>query len=145
MEPFALLELLWNLPLPSDCRSLTYLCDKTIQSASAVAAILNDTLCKLSIAYPNLRKAIIQADNAGCYHSFDMIVSSLILNLESTSKIRISRVLFSEVKQVLVVFTVYNEIIIIWSQDILIISWEFSPTVIEGCLDDRGGGLTGLE
>ena len=43
------------------------------------------------------------------------------------------------------VFTVYNEIIIIWSQDILIISWEFSPTVIEGCLDDEGGGLTGLD
>ena len=75
-------------------KSLTHLCDSTTQGSQTVAAILGHIFMTLKSNYPFLESAIIQTDNAGCYHSLEFMIPALIYGLRE--RISISQILFSE-------------------------------------------------
>jgi hypothetical protein len=75
-------------------KSMTHLCDSSTQDSQTVAAILGDVLATLKRKHKFLEMAFIQSDNAGCYHSFDFIIPSIIHGVNEG--IKISKFVFSE-------------------------------------------------
>ncbi len=49
--------------------------DQCMQDSETVVTILNDFLCRVKETDPQIEKAFIQSDNAGCYHSANTLVS----------------------------------------------------------------------
>ena len=51
--------------------------DESAQDSDIVLAILKDVLSRVKNSDPQIAKAFIRSDNAGCYHSADTIVSAI--------------------------------------------------------------------
>jgi hypothetical protein len=50
--------------------------DQCTQNSETVVAILNDVICRVKETDPQIKKAFIRSDNAGCYHSANTLVSA---------------------------------------------------------------------
>ena len=50
--------------------------DQCTQDSETVVAILNDGLCRVKETDPQIKTAYIRSDNAGCYHSANILVSA---------------------------------------------------------------------
>jgi hypothetical protein len=76
--------------------TITHLADGCVQEAHTVAMILDHSLRELKKRYKYLKQAIVQSDNAGCYHSFEMMIPAVAASSEGKQGIPISRFIFSE-------------------------------------------------
>lgn len=64
------------------------------QESNDVVGILNHTLCALKKQHPEVKRAYMRQDNAGCYHSAEFLTSSRLL--EKSTGIKVCRVDFSD-------------------------------------------------
>ncbi|KAI8891908.1 hypothetical protein BC833DRAFT_419199 [Globomyces pollinis-pini] len=71
----------------------TYLSDNSLQDSFTVVSHFYELLSNIKISYPNITKAYIQTDNAGCYHSNDTLIP--IAFLSKTINIKIIAYIFS--------------------------------------------------
>ena len=67
-----------------------------IQDWYAVACLLRNTLQELKLKRPEVTKAFIKSDNAGCYHNANMLAFIQSWNLDPSSCITVAQYNFSE-------------------------------------------------
>ena len=60
------------------------------QDSNAVVGVLNHTLRLLKKEHPEITKAFLRQDNAGCYRSVEMLISCRLM--EESRRIKMSRV-----------------------------------------------------
>ena len=68
--------------------------DDCSQDSETVVAIINDVLARVKQTDPQIRKAFLRSDNAGCYHSANTIVSAK--QVSDKSGIEINRIDFCD-------------------------------------------------
>ena len=68
--------------------------DECAQDSEAVQAVLKDVLYRVKKSDPEIRKAFVRSDNAGCYHSSDTIAS--VVQLSKLTGITVKRVDFCD-------------------------------------------------
>ena len=64
------------------------------QDSNAVVGVLNHVLRTLRKEHPEINKAYLRQDNAGCYHSIEMLTSCRLM--EESTGIKVCRVDFSD-------------------------------------------------
>lgn len=64
------------------------------QESNAVVGIIGHTLRSLKEHHSEINKAYLRKDNAGCYHSVEMLTSCLLM--EESTGIKVCRVDFSD-------------------------------------------------
>ena len=68
--------------------------DHCTQDSETVTSILKDVLCRIKESDPQMKKAFIRSDNAGCYHSANTLISTKRISDETN--IAIERIDFCD-------------------------------------------------
>ncbi len=75
-------------------QAFVHVAENCSQDSDAVVWIIQHTLLELKKAHPEIKSAFLHQDNAGCYHSVDMLAACHFM--EETTGIKVQRVDFSD-------------------------------------------------